>query len=1356
MIKKILFCFAILLLFFPIFVLAENICQYANSASATEEANDRLASFAVGAPDCADNCVNWESDCGWGKTNWGNTASIELTYDVPVYATNVSVLYDEYETLHKIDLWDIDSSEWVNVHNGFSNNCPYVKTFNGIDFLTNKVRITSIGSDWCMIDAVKLCGETTFIPVCGNGIIESGEECDDGNLVNGDACSSDCKIEEISGDICQYANSASATSELPGYESMYSVGEPDSDGDCSTKPSLYTSWEKTDLNIDATLTLTFPYSIRPDNLKIFGDYDLCINKIWLWKDNAWYLVHENAIDKGINVDCNIDFNFSLLDFKTNKVKIRTCDWTWSVIDSVKFCGTSYSYPKVTIVNPTQDRIIDGSENSTLIEINTDIISGCEFSYDKNFIFNQGTRLSTTNGITHSYNLIKPISMDSIGIYYKCQSEDGEVNPYSLMHRFSFKEVDNSFIEVCNWYDCLSGAVSISNDPLDTKKPMCREELEERGLKGTYFLGLTDTYNQSDWDLWTEVYNSGHEIGGHTQSHNCSALDEEDYFRDEVQFNIDDIMGNINIPRDEITTLAWPCGISPPYYQEWLSDYYLFARGYHLNSIESKNPENLLDIKSINTVGIGLINPPDYYLLADVTENYQDWINYVYHYSCYNEEIFDYLLTKDMWIETISTVSKYIKERESVSMKNIQNTTTGVKFDLVNDLNTTIFDKELTLKIYLGNENVDNITINGEPTEFTQFMIKDQAYVKFNVLPTGNDEIEISGLRVEVPYCGDSKLDQDSEECDDGNNANEDGCSSNCKSEDVNKIYITLYVGNIDGGSDIKWYPFLDRLTAYYEDNQIPIGFSFFPASINGDNNFSEIFKRMYLADNIELFQKGFNMNDTEKRMDELLLEEQRAIIKRGQYYYIEKMNKILNSSDVNIPVTYVAPFSRFTPDTRKALEQLGFNNNFGLYHQLELGPVGSTATLDSVQYGVSFTVSGAAGRNEVFKQPDDIIQEVFDYYRKNVQILTINGKRVIPLFVHEPDFEDAVINNKIDEAKWQIYNKTITKLANNPDVIFLTPSQVWNMRHPYCIPTSVDESFCNRIDDDCDGEIDEDFVSVSTNCGVGACESTGVLICNSYEVDSCTPGIPALNDITCNGIDDDCDGQVDEDCIQPGPACQYASSATATEEASDRLASFAVGAPNCADNCVNWEADCGWGKTNWFNNAFIELTYNVPVYATNVSVLYDAHPSLNNIYLLDIGSGKWVKIHNGLSTDCPHVETFTQTNFLTNKIRIDSMSNDWSMIDAVELCGEVILGPVCGNGIIESGEECDDGNLVNNDGCSNICKIEEISGDICQYANSASATEEANDRLALLATGAPNCNDMCTNWESDCAWGKTN
>lgn len=39
------------------------------------------------------------------------------------------------------------------------------------------------------------CGQCPVEPFCGDGNLDEGEECDDGNLINGDGCSSECKIE---------------------------------------------------------------------------------------------------------------------------------------------------------------------------------------------------------------------------------------------------------------------------------------------------------------------------------------------------------------------------------------------------------------------------------------------------------------------------------------------------------------------------------------------------------------------------------------------------------------------------------------------------------------------------------------------------------------------------------------------------------------------------------------------------------------------------------------------------------------------------------------------------------------------------------------------------------------------------------------------------------------------------------------------------------------------------------------------------------------------------------------------------------------------------------------------------------
>ncbi|MGM0577276.1 MAG: MopE-related protein, partial [Myxococcota bacterium] len=78
-------------------------------------------------------------------------------------------------------------------------------------------------------------------------------------------------------------------------------------------------------------------------------------------------------------------------------------------------------------------------------------------------------------------------------------------------------------------------------------------------------------------------------------------------------------------------------------------------------------------------------------------------------------------------------------------------------------------------------------------------------------------------------------------------------------------------------------------------------------------------------------------------------------------------------------------------------------------------------------------------------------------------------------------------------------------------------------------PTGSDAD-CDGIDDDCDGQVDEGFESVATECGTGACASTGETRCVDGAVtDTCLPGDPAASDDTCDGVDDDCDGVVDED-----------------------------------------------------------------------------------------------------------------------------------------------------------------------------------------------------------------------------------
>ncbi|HEU4577580.1 MAG TPA: MopE-related protein, partial [Polyangiaceae bacterium] len=130
-----------------------------------------------------------------------------------------------------------------------------------------------------------------------------------------------------------------------------------------------------------------------------------------------------------------------------------------------------------------------------------------------------------------------------------------------------------------------------------------------------------------------------------------------------------------------------------------------------------------------------------------------------------------------------------------------------------------------------------------------------------------------------------------------------------------------------------------------------------------------------------------------------------------------------------------------------------------------------------------------------------------------------------------------------------------------------------------CIQTSGVDDTCNGVDDDCDGTIDDDFVATATSCGIGACAASGITSCvDGQVVDSCQASAPASADATCNGVDDDCDGSIDEDFVPATSNCGVgacaASGATSCVDG-QVLDSCQAGTPAAADaTCDGVDDDC--------------------------------------------------------------------------------------------------------------------------------------------------------------------------------------
>ena len=294
--------------------------------------------------------------------------------------------------------------------------------------------------------------------------------------------------------ICQFAISATSTSEnVAGSFDEYVIGSPDAPkgGICSEWSGYGYSWTPENWDVKGVLTLNYDLEVYANSLTIFGDYDICWNKIWLRNSKTGQ--QQIVFDDYTNA-CIYSQNLSG-DFLADSIVLETCGWSWSATDAVELCGlTNETEGPVNICG--NDVIEQGEQceidldcdDGDVNTLNTCVSCGCE---TENLPF-------CGNGIIDEGEMCE---LNSQCVNTDCNGFDGCLgNDY-----YDYHNMENS-CNACNCENnsCVEYTIIYNDERCVTSSPVCGNGIVEEGEQ----CDDGNTKNNDSCNKWCQVKKRG--------------------------------------------------------------------------------------------------------------------------------------------------------------------------------------------------------------------------------------------------------------------------------------------------------------------------------------------------------------------------------------------------------------------------------------------------------------------------------------------------------------------------------------------------------------------------------------------------------------------------------------------------------------------------------------------------------------------------------------------------------------------------------------------------------------------------------------------------------------------------------
>jgi peptidoglycan/xylan/chitin deacetylase (PgdA/CDA1 family) len=340
-------------------------------------------------------------------------------------------------------------------------------------------------------------------------------------------------------------------------------------------------------------------------------------------------------------------------------------------------------------------------------------------------------------------------------------------PASALNNNHKSPSSNFEYQIADWHGFKKAAFTVTfDDNYRFQVTLATPILNEHNYKATYFI-VTNRVGKGwapGWDTLRMLASEGHEIASHSKNHaDFTVLTQHPEWADSMAHEFRDSRDSINaeIPSQRCETFAWPTGAVNATATLLSSYYYMACRGTvnKFNGLEPMDFYNIYSQHIYHNTPVSVVNGFTDTILAKGGWLVERWHGFQLNddtngYEPVPIQVFaDHIshvayIEDSLWISTLDSVFKYIRERATATLTLHDTTKTWARFSLTDDLPDSMFHFKvpLTVKIRMFNSmtNVYRITQGKNTLPFDISDVNGSRYLTFDAVP--NDSYIIFHMR----------------------------------------------------------------------------------------------------------------------------------------------------------------------------------------------------------------------------------------------------------------------------------------------------------------------------------------------------------------------------------------------------------------------------------------------------------------------------------------------------------------------------------------------------------------------------------------------------------------------------------